>query len=85
MTITEGTDSTLDRELARLSVHDARPERVARIQAQCLAALGRTRQRKEARREATVLWRARLEAVAATGLAALLLAAAVERALEVLR
>jgi len=84
MTTRDGTDSTLDAELAGLPVHDARPERVARTRAECLAALGRTRQKKEARRQATRLWRLRLEALAATGLAALFLAAAVERALEIL-
>jgi len=85
MTTPEGTETMLDRELAGLPVRDADPERVARIRARCLADLARSRQRRAARAEATALWRARAEALAATGLAALLLAAAVERALEVFR
>ena len=84
MVTRDGNESTLEAELAGLPVHDARPERVARIRAECLAALGRTRHENETRRQVTRLWRFRFEALAATGLAALFLAAAVERALEIL-
>lgn len=85
MTILEGSEPMLDRVLAGLPVRDADPERVGRIRARCLDDLARSRKRRAARREATALWRARAETLAATGLAALLLAAAVERALEVFR
>ena len=81
----EETDSTLDAGLAGLPVHDARPERIARVRAECLAALARARRREEARRRVSAHRAARLEALAAMGLATLFLAAAVERALEVLR
>jgi hypothetical protein len=85
MTTPEGTEAMLDGELAGLPVRDADPERVARIRARCLGDLARSRQRQAARAGATALWWARAEALAATGLAALFLAAAVERALEVFR
>ena len=83
MTNPEADERTFDHELAALPVHDADPDRVARIRARCLEALDRPRRKQEARDQAVALWRARLEAWAATGLAALFIAAAVERALEV--
>jgi hypothetical protein len=83
MTTPEANERNLDHELAALPVRDADPDRVARIRALCLEALDRSRQRQRARDEAAALRRARLEAWAATGLAALFIAAAVERALEV--
>lgn len=83
--MTTRADTPFDAELAGLPVRDAGPERVAKIRVGCLAALERSREKPAARRRVTSHWSARLEAVAATGLAALFLAAAVERALEVLR
>ena len=83
MTTPGDVDAIFDDGLSGLPVLDARPERVAEIRARCLAALARTRPR-EARRPATTSWRARLEAVAAMGLAALFLAAVVERVLQIL-
>ena len=82
--MTTRADTTFDVELAGLPVRDAGPERVAKIRAVCLAALERSREKQAARRRVTSHWRVRLEALAATGLAALFLAAAVERALEIL-
>ena len=74
-----------ERALAELSVHDADPERVERIQARCLAALARRRRKAANRREAIALWRNRLEVALAAGLSAFYLAGAVERTLEILR
>jgi hypothetical protein len=85
MTIPEDADAIFDEGLSRLSVLDARPERGAEIRARCLAALARTRERRAApRRGGALLWRARLEVVAAMGLAALFLAAVVERVWQIL-
>jgi hypothetical protein len=84
MTIPEDADAIFDEGLSRLSVLDARPERGAEIRARCLAALARTRERRAAPRRGALLWRARLEVVAAMGLAALFLAAVVERVWQIL-
>ena len=84
MKTAEEDDSTFEAGLGGLPVRDADPECVARIRTRCLAALARRRHRQVARRQVVAHWRSRLEAAAATGLAALFLAAAVERALEIL-
>jgi hypothetical protein len=85
MTTRESQVGELEAALAGLAVHDAPAERVEDIRARCQSALGRRRQRTEARRPAVELWRRRLEAAVAACLGALYLAGAVERALEILR
>ena len=85
MTTPEPVDRALDDGLAALTSHDAQPERVESIRARCLSELARRRRRAGARRQATAVWRARVETAVAAGLGALYLASALERALEILR
>ena len=71
--------------LSALRVHDASPERVARIRARCVAVLVVRRQSQEIRAERPAPWRAWLEPALALGLGALYLAEALTRALAVYR
>lgn len=78
-------NSRLEDALAGLTAHDAPPERVERVRARCRSELARRRRRASGRRQAVAAWRLRLETAVATGLGALYLASALERALEILR
>jgi hypothetical protein len=78
-------DSLLEDALADLTAHDAPPERVERVRARCLSELARRRRQARGRRQAVAAWRLRLETAVATGLGALYLASAFERALEIFR
>jgi len=75
----------VDEGLAALRVHDAAPERAARIRARCVAALAAGRLRSEARRSRNLGWRDWLEPAFAFGLSALFLAEAVARSIAVYR
>jgi hypothetical protein len=85
MTSPDPQDGELEAALAGLAVHDAPAPRVDGIRERCRSAIARRGQHAEARRRALELWRGRLEAAVAAGLAALYLAGAAERVLEILR
>ena len=78
-------DDAVDDDLSALRVHDASPERVARIRARCVAALAARRKAEEARAVHPAAWRAWLEPALVLGLGALYLAEAVTRALATYR
>jgi len=84
MTTWEPEDE-LEEDLSALRVHDASPERVARIRARCVAALAARRKAEEAPEGREAPWRAWLEPALALGLGTLYLAEAVTRALAAYR